>query len=69
MKKLKYVYLVAYAYMKGSYSGFGSMTLYRSRKINTEDEIKSVQEYIKEQYDNDAVAVTNFILLNKRGKE
>ena len=68
MKKLKYVYLVAYTYMKGPYSGSGSMTLCRSRKINTEDEVKSVQEYIKEQYDNDAVAVTNFILLNKRGK-
>lgn len=66
--KLKYVYLVAYTYIKGVNSGFGSLTLYRNRKINTVDEVKSVQEYIKEQYDNDAVAVTNFILLNKRGK-
>ena len=68
MKKLKYVYLVAYTYSKGAGSGFGSVTLYRSHKINTVDEVKSVQEYIKEKYENDAVAVTNFILLNKRGK-
>ena len=68
MKKLKYVYLIAYTYLKGAQSGSGSMILHRNHKINTEDEVKSVQEYIKEAYDNDAVAVTNFILLNKRGK-
>lgn len=68
MKKLKYVYLVTYTYIKGVSIGTGSVTLYRRHKINTEDEVKSVQEYIKEQYNNDVVAVTNFILLNKRGK-
>lgn len=68
MKKLKYVYHVAYFYKKGNEVGNGSVTLYRANKIDSEEEIKSVAEFIKEENNNDSVGVTSFILLNKRGK-
>ena len=68
MKKLKYVYLVSYMYRQGINSGTGSLVLYRQNKIDCNDEIQSVQTYITEKYNNDSVVVTNFILLNKKGK-
>ena len=68
MKKLKYVYLVVYTYRQGINAGTGSTVVYRANKIDSEKEIKSVAEFIKTEYKNDMVGLTNFILLNKRGK-
>ena len=68
MKKLKYVYLVSYIYRQGVESGTGSTVMYRQNKINCEAEVNSVTQYIKQKYNNDNVGITNFILLNKRGK-
>ena len=68
MKKLKYVYLVSYIYKQGSESGTGSVVMYRQNKIDCESEVNSLAEYITEKYNNDYVGITNFILLNKRGK-
>ena len=68
MKKLKYVYHVAYFYKRGNEVGNGSVTLYKANKIDSEDEIKSVAKFIEEEYKNDSVGVLSFILLNKRGK-
>lgn len=67
--KLKYVYHIAYFYMdKDKNTGVSGMTLYRSCPINTEKEIDSVVEYIKEQYSLTSVVLLNFTLLNKRGR-
>ena len=68
MKRLKYVYLVAYAYKQGNNSGTGSIVIRRSYKINDEEQLKLTQNYICEHMNNDKVTITNFILLNKRGK-
>ena len=66
--KLKYVYLVSYVYRQGIDSGNGSIVIKRSHKIDDEEQIKLTQDYIREHMNNDAVAITNFILLNKRGR-
>lgn len=68
MKKLKYVYLVSYLYRQGINSGTGSIVIKRAHKINTEEQLKLTTDYICEYMNNDKVTITNFILLNKRGK-
>ena len=68
MKKLKYVYLVTYLYRQGNNSGTGSIVMQRAYKINDEEQVKLTQDYICEHMNNDRVTITNFILLNKRGK-
>lgn len=68
MKKLKYVYLVGYVYRQGINSGTGSIVIRRAYKINDEEQVKLTQDYICEHMQNDKVTITNFILLNKRGK-
>ena len=66
--KLKYVYFVSYVYRQGINAGTGSIVIKRTHKINNEEQIKLTQEYICEHMNNDIVTITNFILLNKRGK-
>lgn len=68
MKKLKYVYLVTYLYRQGINAGTGSIVIRRSYKLDDEEQIKLTQDYICEHTNNDIVTITNFILLNKRGK-
>lgn len=70
--KLRYVYHVVYRYANkdnNSLSGYGSVTIYRNKKLNTEDEVKSLVKFIKNEYNLDNVIIQNFILLNKRGKK
>ena len=68
MKKLKYVYLVTYLYRQGINAGSGSIVIKRTHKIDDEKQIKLTQDYICNEMNNDIVTITNFILLNKRGK-
>ena len=71
MKKLEYVYHVVYCYAnneKNSLSGYGSVTIYRRNKLDTEEEIKDLVKFIKNEYNLDNVIILNFILLNKKGK-
>ena len=69
MNKLKYVYHVAYYYSKeDKTNGTGSITVYRATKLDTEDEIKSLVKFLKNELELDQVVILNFILLNKRGK-
>ena len=64
--KLRYVYHVYYL-TEGNW--YGDCTVYRSHKMNTEDEVHSVRKLISEKYcNNKNVLICNFILLNKRGK-
>lgn len=64
--KLRYVYHVYYL-TEGSY--YGDCTVYRAKKMNTEDEVHSVRKLISEKYcNNKNVLICNFILLNKQGK-
>ena len=65
---LKYVYLVTYLFRRGINSGTGSIVIKREHKINNEEQVKLTQDYICGHMDNDSVLITNFILLNKRGK-
>lgn len=69
--KLKYVYHVVYCYANNDekfLSGYGSLTIYRRNKLDTEEEVKELVKYIKNKYNLDNVIIQNFILLNKRGK-
>ena len=66
--KLKYVYLITYLFRKGINSGTGSIVIKRAHKINDEKQVNLTQDYICYHMDNDSVIITNFILLNKRGK-
>lgn len=67
--KLKYVYHVVYYYMDyDKNTGVGSSTLYRNCPINTEKEISSVVEFLREDKSFTSVVPLNFILLNKQGK-
>lgn len=69
--KLRYVYHVAYCYANNdnkSLSGYGSLTIYRSNKLDTDEEIKDLVTFIQNKYNLDNVIILNFILLNKRGK-
>ena len=68
MKKLKYVYLITYLYRQGINTGTGSIVIKRAYKINDEEQLKLTQNYICEHMQNDKVTITNFILLNKKGK-
>ena len=68
MKKLKYVYYVVYFYQKGQFTGTGTFTIHRANKINSESEVEQVIDFIIKEYDVDKATLTNFILLNKRGK-
>ena len=71
MKKLEYVYHVVYCYAnneKNLLSGYGSVTIYRRNKLDTEEEIKDLVKFIKNEYNLDNVIILNFILLNKKGK-
>ena len=71
MKKLKYIYHVVYYYANNNnfLSGYGSVTIHRQNKLDTEEEIKSLVKFIKNEYNLDNVIIQNFILLNKRGKK
>ena len=63
--KLRYVYHVYYLTEGNLY---GDCTIYREKKMNTEDEVHSVRKLISEKYcNNKKVLICNFILLNKRG--
>ncbi len=64
----RYVYHIYYIYLKNNINGYGSVTLYRESKIDTEDEVVSVQKFIQKEYELDNVIIANFILLNTRGK-
>ena len=65
--KLRYVYHVYYM-TEGNF--YGDCTVYRTTKMNTEEEVNSVRKLISEEYcDNKKVLICNFILLNKRGKK
>ena len=64
----RYVYHIYYIYLKNNINGYGSVTLYRENKIDTEDEVVSVQKFIQKEYELDNVIIANFILLNTRGK-
>lgn len=64
----RYVYHVYYIYLKNHTNGYGSVTIYRENKIDTESEVTSVQKFIQKEYELDNVIVANFILLNTRGK-
>ena len=66
--KLKYVYYVVYLYQKGQFIGTGTTTIYRANKINSESEVQQVEKFLIKEYDVDKATLTNFILLNKRGK-
>ena len=64
--KLRYVYHVYYLTEGNLY---GDVTIYRAKKLGTEDEVHSVRNLISEKYcNNKKVLICNFILLNKRGK-
>ena len=64
--KLRYVYHVYYLTESNLY---GDCTLYRAKKMNTEDEVHSVRKLISEKYcNNKNVLICNFILLNRRGR-
>ena len=64
----RYVYHVFYIYLKNNTNGYGSVTLYRENKIDTEGEVTSVQKFIQKEYELDNAVIANFILLNTRGK-
>lgn len=66
--KRRYVYHVYYIYLEKNQTGYGSVTIYRENKINTESEVESVQEFIRKEYELDSVIIANFILLNTRGE-
>lgn len=70
--KLRYVYHVVYCYANSDnnlLSGYGSLTIYRRNKLDTEEEVKELVKFIKNEYNLDNVIIQNFILLNKRGKK
>lgn len=66
MNKFKYVYHVVYM---STHNIYGDCTLYRALPINSEEETKSVKEFISKEYCNgEPVILLNFILLNKKGR-
>lgn len=66
IKEFKYVYHVAYMSENNLY---GSLTLYRHKKLNNEAEVTDATKFISDEYCNGkAVIILNFILLNKRGR-
>ena len=70
--KLKYVYHVVYCYANNdnnSLSGYGSITIYKRNKLDTEEEVEDLVKFIKNENNLDNVIIQNFILLNKRGKK
>lgn len=68
MKKLKYVYHISFGYSQNNIWGLGHTTLYRTNKIDSEDDIVSITDYIEKRYNCDNVVIINVILLNKKGK-
>lgn len=66
MKKLKYVYHVAYMSENNIY---GCCSLSREHPLNNEKEVELATQFIKEELcSGKNVIILNFILLNKRGK-
>lgn len=61
-----YTYLIVYSNIESYGSGLGRLELIRNRRIKSIDDIKSIEEMIKEQYGYGHVIVTNYILLSKR---
>lgn len=61
-----YTYLIVYSNIESYGSGLGRLELIRNRRIKSIDDIKSIEELIKEQYGYGHVIVTNYILLSKK---
>ena len=61
-----YTYLIVYSNIEPDGSGLGRLELIRNRKIKSIDDVKSIEELIKEQYGYGHVIVTNYILLSKK---
>lgn len=64
-KEYPYSYHVAYSFEgeKGA-SGFGSMNVKRSQKINTSSDVTSVREFIEKENHFQKVVISNWIGLS-----
>lgn len=65
MKKFKYCYHVAYHWKKGSDTGFGTLILKRKDPLNTQEEIASTVNFIKQENSFENVLILNFIRLKE----
>ena len=65
--KTKYVYFIVYSSVKNGHCTTGTCSLARNKKLNTMDEVKSAAAYLKKEWEQDDLMITNFILLNKKG--
>jgi len=64
--KLKYIYFVSYFYHdRYGPTGYGQVGLERATKLNTQEEVASVNDFLKKKYDFEKVVILNFIRLKK----
>ena len=69
MNKLKYVYHVVYYFGKDDgTTGIGATTIYRATKLDTQEEVEDITDFIAKNNELAQVVILNFILLNRRGK-
>lgn len=60
-----YIYHVAYSFEgEKGVAGLGSMTVNRTRKIKTADDVKSVQEFIEKESKFETIVIINWIALS-----
>lgn len=65
-KRKDYVYHVAYQWSNDRLSGFGSITIYRNKKIKTNDDVKNIKEYIEKENPVGNVVIINWIRLKNK---
>lgn len=61
MFKKEYIYHVTYSFKHG----VGRLTMYRNKKIDTVEDVRSVEKYIEDEHGLENVFLTNWIRLKK----
>lgn len=66
---MKYIYFIAYCQRRGYDEGTGSIEVTRNKKIETIEELREIEKFIKKECNLDGILIINYKLLRKEGEK
>ena len=66
---MKYIYFIAYFQKRGYDEGTGSIEVTRNKKIESIEELRELEKFIKKECNLNKVLIINYKLLRKEGEK
>lgn len=66
---MKYIYFIVYFQERGYDEGTGSIEVTRNKKIETIEELRELEKFIKKECNLNKVLIINYKLLRKEGEK